>query len=445
MACIVNSANLITVGFLIAPLSSFGKSHLCAEKEWIRAFREDGQRSSFRIRSLTGRGLIESLRVASGKGTTTSNRKEKKAVLSEESWRQIQADLDSVPVVREKQKGIRFCAREKTEGGGRISATITYYGMSANFYNHGITSKLRMRVRFYVSYKLSPDGHIKDFQRSELTRDRGMLELKIKNPGPAEEHSVHKYRIPVRDELLTSLFEVRPGSPEAAALFTRISWEGSRYPGNGNRLGEFQKVAGAIHVLGQGHSGFLKPLWVITYNRRALSFSEPAYPLAGRKARRGTTWPAGEWCTENDTRPVEYQLTIDKNVRFHRPRWALAGNTVLLEAYVDPIADTAFAAYPQDSVVVEFKDPAPVAWYSKRERSEIHNLLHDHLLAGMKDHMYPGFSGARGKAGHLKAWLKNPDFCPAIRPVPLPGQACKPQVPVRAVLLNLSKPAHTET
>ncbi|MCB9228446.1 MAG: hypothetical protein H6618_02455 [Deltaproteobacteria bacterium] len=387
--------------------------------EWLSYLRSEQVCKKFSIPTYKGIQLITDLRKISGQTNTTNNRREKKSVLRQESWNSIQNFL-------KEQSGIHFVSREH-EDPGKIRATVTFYGLSARFFNHGIMTKLRMRVRFYMTYQQSPSGEISAIMRSEASRTSGILELKIKNPSPSEEHSVHKYRISVPDALLIRLFSVRPGSRNAEKLFSEILEESEKK--KLNPPGQDKMLLDTIHFLAKRNPAFLKPLWVISYNRKALAFDEKQYPLAvtHKKEKSGLfsrffkkTRPVPP---DQKFLSVQYQITMDENVRFHRPVWHKKSDFIPLDIYFRNDSGTAFAAYPKDSVTVEFKVPAPVAWYGRKDRSRIHNILHDRLLIPMKDQIIQGFSMERGKAGHLNTWLKEAESCPEIYAI---GQDLRP-------------------
>lgn len=395
---------------------------------WFEAVRIHHKNKKFSIPVQTGKKIVSDLRTASGKGNTTSNRKERKAVLLRSDWDRILNDLRSYPVRNIPGGKILFEARDTDQIPGRTNATVTYYGLAGKFYHHGVTTKMRMRVRFYVSYQETYEGRIHQVQRADSTKDGGMLELKIKNPGPSEEHSVHKYRMYVPDDLLERLFTVNPHSEDARILEQEIL-NVSKVHENRPESFELNKLfLSTLFSLGRSQPRFLQALWVITYNRKALAFTEPAYPLHFRpeKAPHGLKTLVRKLKKPfaflkksskekiQETQAVQYQITTDEHVKIHRPLTSLVGGRLPVTDYFQEAQKTALASYPSQSIVIEFKDPAPVAWYDKPQRSEVHQILTEHLLNPMMTHMISGFSTVRGKAGHFNAWINNPIFCPNI-------------------------------
>ena len=71
-----------------------------------------------------------------------------------------------------------------------FSGTLTYYGKAATFNNHLDTTKIRMRVRYYIEGVADPESGEKfDVQRARKTAETGFIELKIKNPISGESSS----------------------------------------------------------------------------------------------------------------------------------------------------------------------------------------------------------------------------------------------------------------
>ena len=138
-----------------------------------------------------GLDMVNSLQASAAskkKVDVTGMRRERKSVLPQHIWGQVEQELS--------KEGIQLVNREKAGAAeGRTRATLTYYGTSAVFFNHQVRTKIRMRIRYYLSYVRQPDGTLTDVQREGATKEKGFLELKVKSPRAFEENSVDKYRL----------------------------------------------------------------------------------------------------------------------------------------------------------------------------------------------------------------------------------------------------------
>src|SRR5262245_17046956 len=134
-----------------------------------------GALQSLKIKGSTqGIAIVNQLKATEDAASVTDCRRERKAPVSAATMNDMFERLRS--------KGVEFTSRERGLQEGRTNATLTFYGNSATFYNHQETTKIRMRVRYYVDYARDAEGVISDVKRSKKTATEGFLELKVKTP-----------------------------------------------------------------------------------------------------------------------------------------------------------------------------------------------------------------------------------------------------------------------
>ena len=201
----------------------------------------------------------------------TGKRRERKSVLPKETWATVEEELQA--------RGIRLESREKPGAAdGRIKATLTYYGTSAVFFNHQVRTKIRMRIRYYVSYEKTVDGTIFNVRREGATKDKGFLELKVKSPRAYDENSVDKYRLLVSDYLIAQLINL--DATEATFLndldLVRQSVEKEL------NVDQAKLIGVVFHIIGKlakRKPAFNRPSLVISYERSAYKYIEEDYPI----------------------------------------------------------------------------------------------------------------------------------------------------------------------
>ncbi|MEO7165375.1 MAG: hypothetical protein ABI041_20815, partial [Bdellovibrionia bacterium] len=103
---------------------------------------------------------------------------------------------------------------------------------------------------------------------------------------------------------------------------------------------------------------------------------------------------------------IEYQITIDRRVKAFLPEITSSDESIDISRYFGSNAqEDKEAAYPQNSVAIEFKEPVEVAILPFHFRSPIHQLLTTELTQKMIKNILPGYQVDRGKAGHLSRGL----------------------------------------
>ena len=405
----------------------------------------------------------------------TGKRRERKSVLPKETWADVQGQLEA--------RGIHLESREKPgEADGRTKATVTYYGTSAVFYNHQVRTKIRMRIRYYVSYEKSNDGTISNVRREGATKDKGFLELKVKSPRAYDENSVDKYRLLVSDHLVAQLVNLDPTEATFLNELDLVKQSIER-ESKDDQATLINTVFHVIGTLAKRKSAFIRPSLVVSYERSAYKYIEKDYPipstersgkrdhslfrLSSKKAsnkaprtdsmfrwrrRRGRpsiavvdklqesteTASSGEHDDSEthqllnmdgifnskelsletpliDPSPnenvklhdIEYQFTIDKDVRAHYALLPLKGATRM------PVAEHLYAAnkselmrYPSEARVVEFKEPLAVATLPEKDRSTTHNSLVHLLVDRMQaEIMWGDYDENVGKYGNFRSRL----------------------------------------
>lgn len=204
----------------------------------------------------------------------TGKRRERKSVLDASVWEKAQSEL--------MDKGIILESREKGEASSdRARATLTYYGSSAVFFNHQVKTKLRMRIRYYLSYTRTSEGKIVDVQREGVTKDKGFLELKVKSPRAFEENSVDKYRLLVSDTLISELINLDATHPNFLQDMQRLSADILR--DNEGKEELTVTMFSIMAALAKRKPAFIRPSLVITYERSAFKYIEKNYPVKKTK------------------------------------------------------------------------------------------------------------------------------------------------------------------
>ena len=425
-----------------------------------------------------GLGFVKSLQIAneiSQKNKTndvTGKRRERKSVLPKETWNTVESELLA--------RGIRLESREKGgQSDGRINATLTYYGTSAVFYNHQVRTKIRMRIRYYVSYEKTTTGTIFNVRREGATKDKGFLELKVKSPRAYDENSVDKYRVIVSDYLIAQLVNQ---DPTAATFlndldFLKQSIQRESKPEKATLIDTIFRVMG---TLAMRKPAFIRPSLVISYERSAFKYIEQDYPIPlaatsptrkrlvdypiPSRSQRSTIQPSKkngkipqlvavfDWRRRRGRTPIslekaestepvstddsddgifhdddmlrtlllkkpsernmqyhdiEYQFTIDRNVRAHYPLLPVPGATRMPVAeHFDAINKTELMRYPTEARVVEFKEPIVVAALPEKERSSTHNTLIKDLVDRMQAQiMWGDYDENVGKYGNFRSRL----------------------------------------
>jgi hypothetical protein len=380
--------------------------------------------------SNTGREIVRSLQHSLKSKDTTSCRKEQKAVVDQKLWSEIQHIF-----LHPKKSGffqyqapsITLESRDKLPPGG-ANGTFTFYGEGIKFMNQGVSTKIRMRVRFYLAL-FEKDGEI-IVERSSKTKDRGFLEIKIKNPTPDLIESVNKYRMVILDEDIAKLFSLKANSKkDFKKVIEEIKKRTLSLPENQEHLELIEEMFSTFTKLAPNYPDFIKPTFAISYERRGFSYTEQSYPIP-RSLRKQHKLPS-------KMKNVEYQFTIDKNIKAYIPyehfsRDFEKNSSSFLQEYMqkqlrlssgrtlekmslqhdeqDHEQDEHYdlvAEYPSGSVAIEFKDPLPMANFPHKEKSHLHQHFLETVVGNMHSskNLKPFFRKNKGKASHFKDYM----------------------------------------
>lgn len=346
-----------------------------------------------------GRRIVKNLKAALDKGTTTSCRKEQKSVIPQKIWEEIVAKLlekrKSTFMKKNKVPPIELASRDKLPEGG-TNGTYTFYGKGKKFMNQGIPTKIRMRARFYLNiFDKKNDGT--EIVRSGATKDKAFLEIKIRNPSPKEINSVNKFRIMIKDEDLLRLFKANPKNEEEfSALIDDLIANSEKLPENKDQMKMVKTLFKTIFDMARRNPDFIKPVLGVSYERRGYSYTEKKYPLsrADRKAFGGSE--------------VEYQITVDSNLRGYLPKLKDFKKGLNFEKYFQESSKDTFGHYALNATVIEFKDPQPMSNFPLKKMSPIHRFLYKELVHKMHDpeNVIKGYTPNKGKASHFLQFLR---------------------------------------
>ena len=352
---------------------------------------------SFEISTELGKEIVDSARNSAGLGSTTFCRREQKSVVNKDLFAQMLEDL--------KAENINLVERDHGDF-GRKNSTFTIYSHAAKFLQGRVKTSIRLRSRFYVKQfqpytpikKAQDKGYVVDEQlyqelcglcsrkntsRSEITRDSGFLEIKIKNPSEEEENSVLKIRMHVEDHLLRRLYNV---DPHSELEFDDFLDELSLSLPEKNKETHVNSIVAVIRVLGKMHVGFMRPEFAVSYQRNAFAFADES---AGAFLENEN----GEETGEVQQKPT-FQITIDGNIKYHQIN--RLGNFLDIASYYENEL-ALVGAYPENALALEFKDPvrAPAD-----KRTKVHQKLLDTFvsMAQEKNHVFHGFKANKGKA-----------------------------------------------
>lgn len=365
-------------------------------------------------RPVDGARLVASLKAAATQGSVTEYRREQKAPVS---VAQFQAILDALAA-----QGIVFRPRESAKTSGStcsdqsptFSGTLTYYGNAATFNNHDDKTKIRMRIRYYIEGNTdSSTGEIQNVRRSKITEKLGFVELKVKNPRPGESGFVDKYRMMLPDKLVYQLIHLDPTADAFATDIATLRQQILALNSAEKVLNKPERVhamLNAIAALAKRDPRFLKPHLVVSYARDGYAFQEN-YPITVRKKKSGLKKLncLGSTSTLKQVmQPIEYQLTVDRNISAHLPLMPQhAEDPMPVAAHFDPRHKTEILRYPENIRVLEFKQPKPMALLPKPAQSAVQQHFSGVLLHALKTHRAWGdFATQTGKYGTFRAHLK---------------------------------------
>lgn len=351
-------------------------------------------------RPLEGIHWVALLKATEEKASVTDCRRERKSPIRVTTF---DAAIEAL-----KARGIELRRREANSDQGRVDTTLTYYGSAATFYNHQTQTKIRMRIRFYLSHGLGANGEKVDVRRAPSTSSSGFLELKVKNPRAAEESFVDKYRLVVPDSLLARLVNLDLEEGRFREGLSEIADEiKSSRDETGGALNDPRRVDAMFSLiasLGGRDRRFVRPSLVVTYARSGYKYDEKGYAFSPQAQDAvGSLWGRRP-PKEQQTMDVQYQLTVDRDVRAHYPLLPLGDvGRMPVEAHFDPRFETEIARYPSDVRVLELKEPKRIAGLPRAARSETHNAFVDLLLKPMEtDIQWGDFDEQVGKYGTFR-------------------------------------------
>ncbi len=343
--------------------------------------------SAAEIASQIGRSVSEDLRQVL-RGDTTALRKESKAVLSEDTLRAIGETLAKGFFSPQGPVTLRLNFRNKKMPSAK-NGTFTFYGQRVFFEEGGLKTSIKLRARFY--FDIGNDGSL---SRSLLTRQEAYLELKIKNPEPDLENVVNKFRIKIADQDLLQLFNADASQPEFPEILSQIERNVTALPSNSADQDLVPIFFKTLRALVQYEPQFINPTLGIYYERVSLAYTEKDYQ------------------SENILDPVsvgdvEYQFTIDRNVRGYVPKVYGDPSFSFEDYFREGMTHDWILSYPEDTVVVEAKVPISVANLSGSQKSLMHNFIDDAFIDKMTQDgiRESAFKANRGKAAHLRKFI----------------------------------------
>ena len=178
-------------------------------------------------------------------------------------------------------------------------------------------------------------------------------------------------------ELLKELYRTPPDSEEFETILDEIANDNIEL----NNSRHVNSIVSFIRAFAQNNSGFVTPLFGVSYDRSAYSYTQRK-----RQDQQGVA---------NST----FQITIDKNIKYHKID--LASDFINPRKYFKG-EKSVIGTYPDDALAVEFKDPIAANEIGMK-RTLSHQELHDNfvVLAQSEPHVYAGFSPNKGKAAHF--------------------------------------------
>ena len=324
-----------------------------------------------------GSKIIKSLLSELGQ-TTTSFRSEEKTVLKKSLFKKAYSNFTT----HCNDKRLKTSQRDVTIKDGK-NATFTFYGKRIYFYNLGIKTNIKFRVRFY----LATDKVGEKFFLVNNETLYGFIEIKIKNPNPSLRGISVKTRLRISESLIKKLCQLNPKNINYDSQLNLLKKEILNQNKDTDKVDNFFSL---LSILTKINSNFKKPLNAISYERRSLKIEEEKYKKNNKLIKKNLG-------------KIEYQLTIDENIKSYKSK-ALLDNTHSLSYYFKNLAkNDMIKAYPQDSLVVEIKTPTNVFLLNDKKRSQPHKNLQKHLFYPIMNssYVYPGFKKNKGKRHHM--------------------------------------------
>jgi hypothetical protein len=331
------------------------------------------------ISFIKGNEIITSLLNELGQ-TTTSFRSEEKTVLKKSLFKKAYSNFTT----HCNDKRLKTSQRDIALENGK-NATFTFYGKRIYFYNLGIKTNIKFRVRFY----LATDDIGKDFFLANNETLYGFIEIKIKNPSPSLRGISVKTRLKLNEALIKRLCQLNPKNPHYDRQLNLLKKDMLNENQNKD-TDKVDKFFSLLRTLSKINSNFKKPSNAISYERRSIKIEEEKYKKDNKLIKRNLG-------------RIEYQLTIDENIKSYKSQ-ALFDNTHSLAYYFKTIAKRdMIKTYPQDSLVVEIKTPTNVFLLNDKKRSQPHKALQKYLFYPIMNsaYVYPGFKKNKGKRHHM--------------------------------------------
>ncbi|NRA44375.1 MAG: hypothetical protein HRU09_05400 [Oligoflexales bacterium] len=346
----------------------------------------------FKINSSYGRTLVEKLKNSIERKSTTSVRREQKTVTYvshlHERLELLQDPFKKKRLFKKsKTIAVVFTTRDQTKPGYK-NVTYTFYGRGAYFWNLGIKTKIKLRARFYLLENLENGV----YERPEQMASYSFLELKIKNPSPAELNSVNKYRVKIEDTDLIKLINSEVDDISSVLVYLK---DKALSQAQGKKIDMVNTMFSVIDELATIEPKFTKPQFAISYERTAKKYLEEKY-----KAKIGLL-------KRKSFKDMEYQLTLDQNIKGYRIPSKFMSNSSSFIEFFQGNKDNFNYQYPEDCIVAEIKVPIAIANLDPKACSAIHKHIYEGFIKPVfnQESLYPGFRLNKGKAGHFKRVL----------------------------------------
>jgi hypothetical protein len=291
-----------------------------------------------------------------GKSSTTSLRFEEKTVVSEVN---ILGILDRF---NEKSQGLKLSV-EKRDKEQELSknATFTFYGKKLFFYNLGIKTTIKFRMRFYLLSHPDTVG----FERSDYS---GYLEIKVKNPSALYQGVSIKNRIKLADEDLLKFCQLvgdTRGFKERMAEKTQDQ----------NKKHKIENFFNLVEFLSAIDQDFTRFNFATSYERSSLKIIENKKKFKKQK--------------------IEYQFTMDRQVKSYLVNIDFSDIFSFSDFFKKAKPSKVI---PDQAVVVEVKIPVAAESLSKKY-NDLKEVLFDPVLD--KSIVYSSFKQGKGKYYHL--------------------------------------------
>jgi hypothetical protein len=331
-----------------------------------------------------GQQILAITATALPEDSTTACRKEEKSVIFQRTWRAIKNAVRRGDSVRNFE-GVFLKSRDKQPAVGK-NETFTFYGKEADLQNGAVSTKIRLRYRFYLlkQEKDTEAETIISVKRSGITSDRGWLELKIKDPSPDLPEGVFKLRARVLDEDLRTLFDFDPmtTSPEVLeGIKSRALADPQNTPEQVNAL------LGVVAILGNISPDLVKPQIVSSYERASYQHQDRATGFLGAAP--------------------QYQITLDTDVKGFGVHRTSDKDILDFGQYYGPDSKKSITGYPKNATVIEYKTPFNKGGMANAFATPDAEFLHATVVERMQSPTYvvPNFDINKGKAATYRDQL----------------------------------------